>query len=107
MLISKSSSNVFPPGSVRVMLESVHYIPSDLFYNYITNLMACFNNNIMNILYKSDIYINCKRLLSKYNIVFKYCDICIVNEYVEFIVFIYKRIILKITLNLREEQIVK
>ena len=44
----------------------------------------------MNILYKSEIYINCVRLLSNYNVVFKYCDMCNVNEYVISLLFVYQ-----------------
>ena len=44
----------------------------------------------MNILYKSEIYINFVRLLSNYNFVFIYCDICNVNEYVISLLFLYQ-----------------
>ena len=53
-LLTKSSSNLFSAGSVRVMLDknASDYFPSTLFYDYINNLLTCFRNNIMSVLYK-------------------------------------------------------
>ena len=53
LLLSKPTSSTFSVSSIRVMLDVniVNYIPSDLFYNYICELLQCFRTNIMNILY--------------------------------------------------------
>ena len=60
LLLSKPTSSTFSVSSIRVMLDVniVNYIPSDLFYNYICELLKCFRTNIMNILYDNNIYSN-------------------------------------------------
>ena len=89
-LLTKSASNVFSAGSVRVMLDknSSDYFPSTLFYDFINNLLTCFRNNIMSILYKNEIYVNFVNIISDNNFVFKYCAICIVNDFVLSIFFL-------------------
>ena len=49
----------------------------------------------------SEIYINCVRLLFNYNFVFKYCDICNVNEYVINLLFLFQINYLLLTDNIQ------
>ena len=72
---------------IRVMLDknSSDYFPSTLFYDYINNLLTCFSNNIMSILYKNENYVNFVNIISGNNFVFKYCDICIFNFFFYYI----------------------
>ena len=79
LLLSKPTSSTFSVSSIRVMLDVniVNYIPSDLFYNYICELLQCFRTNIMNILYDKNIYSNFCKILFENNILFVYCNECI------------------------------
>ena len=49
----------------------------------------------------SEIYINFVRLLFNYNFVFKYCDICNVNEYVINFLFLFQINYLLLTDNIQ------
>ena len=46
-------------------------------------------------------YINFVRLLSNYNFVFKYCDICNVNEYVISLLFLFQINYILLTENIQ------
>ena len=47
-------------------------------------------NTLITMFIHSEIYINFVRLLSNYNFVFKYCDICNINEYVISLLFLFE-----------------
>ena len=55
----------------------------------------------MKFVYKIEIYINFVRLLSNFNFVFKYCDICDVNEYVISLLFLFQINYLSLTENIQ------